>query len=177
MVKYSTVPSIEECLLGLDAALAEGGVEGRFDIEELLTPRLKSLADLYPEELIRIFKDGLFTDSVIVFALRGQVSDAVVGFLRDALLHHERWAIRYAAAVALSGLEDVDSVDVFIEALKDADNLVRFCAAEYLELHGDERALHGLKELLTDVCLQQSSPGLISLATRAIRRIEQEDAE
>jgi HEAT repeat protein len=173
MVKYSTVPEIEECLKELDSAISVGGVEALVEIE-LLTPRLSALASSDAGELIRIFKEGLFTHSLIISALGGQASRIVVEFLKDTLLHHEDWDIRYIAASALSRMKDIDLNNAFVMALKDQHHLVRFTAVEYLEAHGDKRALPGLKEIIKDVDLQQSSPGLIDLAKKAISRLEQE---
>ena len=110
--------------------------------------------------------------SDILWALRGIPEKEVIAFLKNILSNHKDWEMRYSAIGALSRLSNIDLIDTFILALKDADSSVQFRAVNDLEKFGDARALISLKNIQKDGNLQKTCPGLIDSANRAIKRIE-----
>ena len=173
MTKYSTIIEIENCISKIVSPTDSIGIlNDRADLEELLD-QLYDLARKYPDELIKIFKNRRYESTNLLWALRGLPNENVVEFLKDVMLNHTNWEMRYIAAEALAMIEEgIDFNEVFIPALKDNNNTVQFIAVTSLEKYGDKRALSGLREIIKDKKLQQSSPGLIDSAKRTIKRLE-----
>ncbi|RBP45103.1 HEAT repeat protein [Roseimicrobium gellanilyticum] len=100
--------------------------------------------------LIALLKESPseFQRSRCVTALTGMDHPEVEKALLHALQHDSSSIVRDVAVTGLRGIEDKETVPIFIDALSDRSEIVRRWCADILGRLGDERAVPRLKEAL-----------------------------
>ena len=133
---------------------------------------LGAAAQLDPSEVIDLYQAAESEDDAfsLVWCLHGLKTKPVLDLYQEALKHEDSY-VRWAAIEGPKHSRDPALIPAFLGALRDRAHLVKSVAVEWLEAHGDSRALVPPEHLIERPSLIRNSPGIVEHAKKAVSRI------